>query len=622
MSLDRDIFATAKKIIEHMPSDWLKLTTHRLDIYDESKAKLEFLDRLSSASLDEINRTFLEALPTAYDYIRLGHPLSCVLEWVLAEINSVKSHQVITFASKTMPIMAVLRKAHLAGEKVFIYHSSELPRCLDLESLREFYGYRFETVKVDSIAAVGSHEHGIALFVASDSFAKPIVKNQSIHFSVNIDPQYGSMILVHDSTKFSGTDVDQSVSEIQHVRRRETIAPTPHNSFAMLQEIVSGEAIVAEKIDLAATYKPIYESVKANSGSAVEPLVASSGLSIQYAITMGLIEQSWKNFPDRKISLMVPSNCYGGTNDQARRVAKCFPNVDYIDLHVDGGSDMVASIRSALETAAANKAVPIIIAEIPTNPRVEVPNMDELVSLLEAKPENSAGEWYPDPIFVLDQTFCPNIPFLADSAKLSNVRVISYVSGSKFPSGGLCTAGYCVANQKAKDFMPAIKRQLMICDNEASMGQLKFMAEQMPSMAKRIQLAFDNTKLFVDGIKKILPEAKINFIAEDLIDQGFTPSVFSLDLPASGNTPEEKEHNKRELNLKLINHMIGKNPDDCKYCVSYGQLKASYWTIPATSTQGTTQEGHKDYIVRVSVSPSVDVDKLLRSFREFCDREI
>jgi len=92
--------------------------------------------------------------------------------------------------------------------------------------------------------------------------------------------------------------------------------------------------------------------------------------------------------------------------------------------------------------------------------------------------------------------------------------------------------------------------------------------------------------------------------------------VFSLDLPSTGSTHQEKEENKRLLNEKLIALMISQHPNDCKHCVSYGQLKGSYWTIPATSTQGTIKEADKDYIVRISLSP--DVEPLAETFTEFC----
>jgi hypothetical protein len=114
-----------------------------------------------------------------------------------------------------------------------------------------------------------------------------------------------------------------------------------------------------------------------------------------------------------------------------------------------------------------------------------------------------------------------------------------------------------------------------------------------------------------------LPAAKINFVTEELAQQGFTPSVFSLDLPTKGNTDEEREAYKRALNLKLINLMINEIPNESKHCVSYGQLKGCYWTIPATSTQGTTKEGDKDYIARVAVSPNLDLELHKKVFLDF-----
>jgi hypothetical protein len=93
--------------------------------------------------------------------------------------------------------------------------------------------------------------------------------------------------------------------------------------------------------------------------------------------------------------------------------------------------------------------------------------------------------------------------------------------------------------------------------------------------------------------------------------------VFSLDLPTKGTSDLERETYKRALNLKLINLMIAKIPNESKFCVSYGQLQGSYWTIPATSTQGTTKEGDKDYIVRVSLSPKMDLGLHKKVFLEF-----
>ena len=158
---------------------------------------------------------------------------------------------------------------------------------------------------------------------------------------------------------------------------------------------------------------------------------------------------------------------------------------------------------------------------------------------------------------------------------------------------------------------------LSLCDNEATPLQYTILAKQLPSMNQRIYDAYINTRAFVNFIQETLPAAKINFVSEKLAQQGFTPSVFSLDLPTKGNTDQERETYKRALNLKLIDLMITEIPQESKYCVSYGQLSGCYWTIPATSTQGTTKEGDKDYIARVSLSPNMDLELHKKVFASF-----
>lgn len=165
--------------------------------------------------------------------------------------------------------------------------------------------------------------------------------------------------------------------------------------------------------------------------------------------------------------------------------------------------------------------------------------------------------------------------------------------------------------------MEKIGLHLKLCDNEATALQMELLAIQLPSMNQRIKEAYLNTRAFVSYIQKTLPEAKINFVSEALAKQGFTPSVFSLDLPTKGNSAVEKETYKRALNHQLIDLMITKIPKESKYCVSYGQLNGVYWTIPATSTQGTTKEGDKDYIARVALSPNMDLELHKKIFSDF-----
>lgn len=601
--------AFLRELIENMPSDWLRLTTHRLDIYDESQAKTQFLQQLEMLyQTGNASPSTLSELPTAFDYIRLGHPLSCVLEWALAKNGEVNSDQIIAFSSQVTPILAILRKNHLENKATRIYHKTGTKSPVDTDVFQQTYGYTFEVVEIDQPADATSFD-GSTLYVSYDEITN-IEENENIDFWVAVDVKYGAIIRV--------SAVNSSyISEIQHVRRRETIAMTPADCNTVLRKIVGLPFEEYDSSQAASNKASVQESVKNITGSDTTPLMGSSGLSIQYAIMMGIIDYANRQYEGKDIKVIIPPNCYGGTNDQARRVAACLDHVEVIDLPVDGGNDMVDGLDTVLNETAKADAVPFVIVEIPTNPRVEVPNLENLKTALIKARQTPHGTKAVDPIFVIDQTFCPNFHFLGDKATLSEVKTLSYVSGSKFPSGGLCTAGYVTSNSKGKDLMPAIEHHLIACDNEATHLQMEILAKQLPSMVQRIADAYANTRDFVDFISEQLPAAKINFVSETLANQGFTPSVFSLDLPTKGDSDEEREQYKRALNLKLINMMIEAIPTESKYCVSYGQLKGCYWTIPATSTQGTTKEGDKDYIARVALSPNLDLEKHKEVFADF-----
>jgi cystathionine beta-lyase/cystathionine gamma-synthase len=608
---DNPVLPYIQEVLKNMPVSWLSTTTHRLDIYNEKLAKTQFLEQFES--LYNANNTTTEALDnlsTAYDYIRLGHPLSCVLEWAIAKLNHLKADDVISFASKTTPILAVLRKNSLDKKTTSIYHIGELLSCFDTEIVKSIYGYQFDLKQIADSSLIPSST-STTILITNEENVGEIAIPAIVDFYISLHGELGSILVVN------GAENENYVAAIQHVRRRETVAMTPADSLIALQSLTLQKTSAPNESTITADKKSVLAEIKKITNTNIEPLVASSGLSIQYAILMGLIHDAFEKHPTKAIKIIVPPNCYGGTNDQARRVAECLTNVEIVDLLVDGENDMVQSIDSVLAQIALEDAIPYIIAEIPTNPRVEVPNLIDLKNALSKKRKTATGTIAIDPVFILDQTFCPNVHFVREDDMLASIRTISFASGSKFPSGGKCTAGYCVGNEKTNDLMEKIALHLALCDNEATDLQYSILAQQLPSMNQRIADAYKNTRDFVNFITEKLPDAKINFVSKELAAQGFTPSVFSLDLPTKGNSPEERESHKRELNLRLINLMITKIPAESKFCVSYGQLKGCYWTIPATSTQGTTKEGDKDYIVRASLSPDLDLDLHKKTFLEF-----
>ena len=606
---DKNVIDFTKKILENIPTDWLNLTTHRLDIYDEKLAKIQFLEefeKLFNKKKSDFSK--LEDLPTAYDYIRLGHPLSCILEWLISKLLNVNVENVISFSSRMIPIMSVLRKNLLDKKNTRIVYFEDIDD-LNFEILKTVYNYSFSNHKINKNDKISKFD-GSTILISKDNELSNIKLYSNIDFHISIQSNLGSVVIANGN--------DNYIADIQHMRRRETIAMTPQNSFNLINSIICKSSInFDDNNNSELTKNNVKNLIKEITKSDSKSAVASSGLSMQYAIMMGLVDFAQTTYPNKKIKFIVPPNCYGGTNDQARRVADCIPNVDIIDLLVDGKNNMVNSLDTILEEISQENSVPLIIAEIPTNPRVEVPDLNNLKNVLSKKRLSKRGDIAISPIFILDQTFCPNFNFLGNNAILSKIRTISYVSGSKFPSGGKCTAGYCIGNEHTIQIMDKIELHLNVCDNEANNLQYEILSKQMPSMNKRIHSAYVNTLEFVNYIKKNLPEAKINFVSKELALKGFTPSVFSLDLPSKGNNHKEKEEYKRKLNLKLINLMIDEMPEENKYCVSYGQLNGCYWTIPATSTQGTTKETDKDYIARVSISPNLNIIKIKELFMDF-----
>ena len=139
------ILSYISQVLEHRPKDWLGLTTHRLDIYEEEFAKVQFLEEFEELfKAGNSEKAALAKLPTAYDYIRLGHPLSCILEWAIAQQSGLPSENVIAFSSRTTPILAVLRTNHLLGKPMHLYYSGDLPTHFDVELVKTVYGYDFE----------------------------------------------------------------------------------------------------------------------------------------------------------------------------------------------------------------------------------------------------------------------------------------------------------------------------------------------------------------------------------------------------------------------------------------------------------------------------------------------
>ena len=171
-----------KDVITNIPSDWITLTTHRLDIYKKSLAKKEFLEPLANLyTSNDASTSSLNELPTAFDYIRLGHPLSSILEWSIAQKHQLKAENVISFDSKTAAILAVLRKNLLAKKKTQIVTTYELPEIFNSSIVKEIYGYNFEVKKVNNTNEITAFD-GSVVFIQNDQNITEFTLTKNIDF--------------------------------------------------------------------------------------------------------------------------------------------------------------------------------------------------------------------------------------------------------------------------------------------------------------------------------------------------------------------------------------------------------------------------------------------------------
>ena len=234
--MKQDLQDTIRNVLDNLPSEWIDLTTHRLDLYNEQKAKVEFLESFEALGIKSLGE--LKKLPTAFDYIRLGRPLSCILEWIIAKEDQLDPERVISFSSQMMPLMAVLRKNKFSNKKTTIFYEGSLPNFFDADIISSVYEYQFDLVKVDDLNDTEKND-GIVVILKSSSL---MVKDSKADFIIDLYPSAGSIIkILNEDSDFC--------KEIQHVRRRESIAMTPQSCLEVLQTFVGREINAKREFD-------------------------------------------------------------------------------------------------------------------------------------------------------------------------------------------------------------------------------------------------------------------------------------------------------------------------------------------------------------------------------------
>jgi hypothetical protein len=155
---------------------------------------------------------------------------------VIANVNNLKPQNVISFSSKTIPVLAVLRKNSLENRNTQIIYTGELPEFFDAEIVKNIYGYHFE-LKVDQVQYPAFS--GSTIFISQQEDFGTVDLTDGIFLSVYM--QTWEVLVVN------GEQNETYISDIQHVRRRETIAMTPSDSFTALKSLVTHSPVATTK---------------------------------------------------------------------------------------------------------------------------------------------------------------------------------------------------------------------------------------------------------------------------------------------------------------------------------------------------------------------------------------
>merc|ERR1712127_102770 len=107
---------------------------------------------------------------------------------------------------------------------------------------------------------------------------------------MNTSTHLGSVLLIN------GEQNKNYIPAIQHGRRRETIAMTPANCLIALKSFIGKSSFDYNKGKVESEKALVSDSIADISGTNTKSLVGSSGLSIQYAIMMGLIHDAFENY--------------------------------------------------------------------------------------------------------------------------------------------------------------------------------------------------------------------------------------------------------------------------------------------------------------------------------------
>lgn len=581
------------EILDNVPASWFGTT------YPNDKryvGRQRFLDEMLMLLFGNqpIQKAHLDTL-FSDDYCRVGSPLSSLFELVRAVDKGYQPANVFSFASSTLPLIAVLLTSqthtyvydsNVYGKRIFTDEQEEM--------LRKSYGCNF------TFCSGAPQAHGIGVVVQLTDAPKDQV-NDSVHAVV--DSQ--GLLYVTNPDIIPPEDIKDNKGKMLregiHTMRKRLGAPPPTPDLVSL---LRGEPL-HQSPDITAVNQHLKEL--AGLGDAPgEVLIATVGLSALGACVMGALEMG-----GRDIDVLMCSTAYGGSSQQTDILSKTC-GITKHTFDIQGKLNVFQALTGKLQAMKANpKALTFIQLEYPTNPDMKDCDLKKLQAILQAHGSKV--------VIMLDTTFSP----ISRSATYfsPDVPVIVFNSLSKSVSGGFTTGGSLVANNNelAQSVLQHAHKHLELMGTISKGSQLQILHDRHMEVEDRVAEAHANAKVAAAHLEDVVRRhsgtaMKVNFVTQVQMDKEVTPATFSFNLPAPAHL-KTKPQILQALAQKFVDELVANNTEGIKPCVSFGQKNTLvYATVPATSTQGVISDEAKSkqaiggvQLVRFSFPPIMNM---------------
>eukprot|EP01104_Vermistella_antarctica_P011204 TRINITY_DN3107_c0_g1_i1.p1 TRINITY_DN3107_c0_g1~~TRINITY_DN3107_c0_g1_i1.p1 ORF type:complete len:652 (-),score=157.58 TRINITY_DN3107_c0_g1_i1:279-2135(-) len=610
MSLTFDVIKAAlPQILAAVPADWRGTTFANSNLL----GRKVFSDNLAALILkkttsgETISTEDLHSIGNAEDYLRVSTNISTTLELTLALQKGYDAvHQVFTFGSTTMPIVAVALTS--GGKAVHLYTGDKAdPFSEENHRTLKLVGITLES----HTGAPSAHDDAIVLALDGDDATTPA--------AAGVDGTIGPNVLYI----VNPDKIDES--KILVIRKRMATPVTTPVAMEMLQRLAGTVPVTANQNkadeESVITFNAHLQTLSGTEvNTSCNPVSFTAGLPAICSLMTTLISTGGAD-------ILQCSTAYGGSSQLIDILNENAHTLNKHKFDIQGNTSMVDSIRNLFVDLAkdvdALLPTTVLFMEVPTNPDMKVPDMAAIAEIVRTYKAATKREV----VLLVDATFAPGSQVMKKLRAIDDeLVVIAFLSMSKSVSRGLTTAGALIANhtEAATSIINKVSSIASMLDTGVKPDQLVFLVENHTGVEDRCANAYKVAVAAGDTLRASVKEHNgadmpLAFVSPDQAALGFTTSTFSFNLPSPDGATDADNAGLAQKFVDLLTVHAAFKP-----CVSFGQDNGLvYATVPATSTQGAISEEDKGkqavggvQLVRLSFAPTCDVKEVCRILAE------